>query len=461
MKKMNVLFVFADQWRSQAFGYSGNLDVKTPHIDEFAQRSINVPNAISTCPVCSPYRASLLTGTYPLNNGVFTNDVMLNPSLPGLGNVYKESGYQTAYIGKWHVHGNGRSAYIPPEHRFGFDYWKVLECTHSYFNSKYYANDDKDPSTWEGYDADAQTNDLIDFLENTKDPQKPFFAVLSWGPPHAPPPFEHLSPYDQFPTDLKELYNPNSLEIRQNVPKEILDSTRKLLAGYYTHCTALDRNFGKILDCLNRSGHMEDTIIIFTSDHGDMIGSQGIYKKQSPFIEAINVPFLVHIPRVAPQIKEELVIGPEDIMPTLLSLCGIDIPETVDGVDCSEMLIGNRIEMKKEELFALYVACGQWRKDEDGGVHDITGREYRGIKTARYTYARDRNQPWLLFDEKQDPFQQKNLIGNDDYRNILGNLDEKLNKILKARGDTFEEGNTYNSQWGYIVDEDHSVIWQE
>ena len=181
----HVILIFGDQWRTQAFGYAGNSCVQTPHIDRLASQSINATHAVSGCSVCCPARASLLTGQYPLTHGVFVNDVHLSDRAVSLAQAFKSAGYDTAYVGKWHVNANGRSNYIPPENRQGFDYWKVLECTHNYNNSFYYANDSDEKLTWEGYDAIAQTRDVQDYIQN-HDSENPFLLVLSWGPPHAP-----------------------------------------------------------------------------------------------------------------------------------------------------------------------------------------------------------------------------------------------------------------------------------
>src|SRR5579871_4304912 len=133
--KPNILVVIADQWRAQAFGYAGDPNVKTPNFDRLASESVNFANCTSAVPVCSPFRASLLTGQRPLTHGIFINDTPLNPHATTIGKVLKAAGYDTGFVGKWHVDGHGRSAFIPRERRQGFDYWKVLECTHGYNHS--------------------------------------------------------------------------------------------------------------------------------------------------------------------------------------------------------------------------------------------------------------------------------------------------------------------------------------
>src|SRR5438105_1682440 len=124
--KPNIIVVLADQWRSQAFGFAGDSNVKTPNFDRLAGESVRFVNAVSGMPVCSPTRASLLTGQRPLTHGVFMNDVQLDPNAVTLAKVLKEANYNTACIGKWHIDGRGRSAFIPRERRQGFEYWKVL-----------------------------------------------------------------------------------------------------------------------------------------------------------------------------------------------------------------------------------------------------------------------------------------------------------------------------------------------
>ncbi len=158
-----MLFVIADEWRAQALSFNGDVNVKTPVLDKLAKESISFDNAVSGCPVCCPARASLMTGQYPLTNGVFINDVELKPNAPTLAETFAKAGYQTGYIGKWHLYGSPDGKYgrrlapVPRDKRFGFDYWKACECTHEYNHSLYYEGDDPTPKYWPGYDADSQT----------------------------------------------------------------------------------------------------------------------------------------------------------------------------------------------------------------------------------------------------------------------------------------------------------------
>ncbi|MCX7047046.1 MAG: sulfatase-like hydrolase/transferase [Candidatus Sumerlaeota bacterium] len=163
-RRPNIVYLLADQWRASATGYAGDPNAKTPSLDRLAQESINFRNAVSVCPVCTPYRAALMTGRYPTSTGMFLNDAYLPAEEVCIAEALKEAGYATAYIGKWHLDGHGRGSYIPPERRQGWDYWKGAECDHTYNHSHYYTGDSDQKFFWEGYDAFAQTKDA----QNTK-----------------------------------------------------------------------------------------------------------------------------------------------------------------------------------------------------------------------------------------------------------------------------------------------------
>lgn len=441
-KRPNLVYVFADQWRAEATGYAGNPDVKTPHLDRLAAESINLRNAVSGCPVCSPYRASLITGQYPLRHGVFLNDLTLSNEAVSIAQAYNAAGYDTGYIGKWHLAGHGRSAFIPRRFRQGFGFWKVLECTHNYNNSPYYGDEDL-RLTWDGYDAIAQTHEAQRYIRDHAT-GRPFALFLSWGPPHAP--------YHTAPEKYRAMFDPETLSVRANVPEEYRDRTKKVLAGYYAHIAAIDECIGQLLDTIQEAHIDENTIFVFTSDHGDMLYSHGFQKKQQPWDESIRVPFLIRYPkrfgghgRVL-----DMPINTPDIMPTLLGLCGIEVPETVEGTDFSSVLTGEKTPPNSPALITCPSPFGQWNRDKGG-------REYRGLRTDRYTYVRDLNGPWLLFDNETDPCQLTNLCNKAEYAAIRERLDKMLAAKLKERNDAFLSGWDYIRQWGYKVDASGTV----
>jgi arylsulfatase A-like enzyme len=440
-KQPNILFVFADQWRASATGYAGNPQVRTPNLDRFAAENFNFTTAVSNCPVCTPYRATLMTGQYPLTHGAFVNDVPITSDAKCLGECFQEAGYDTGYIGKWHIDGHGRDAYIPPERRKGFQYWKVRECTHDYNNSFYYG-DSPEKNWWDGYDAIAQTKDAQNYINDHTDSGDPFFLMLSWGPPH--------EPYDTAPQEFRELYNKDDIILRENVPEEKTDQAREQIAGYYAHCTALDRCFGELISTVDEAGIAEDTIVVFTSDHGDMLGSQGERGKQRPWDESILVPMLMRYPsglgRGSRQV--DVPFNSPHIMPTLLGLAGLEIPETVEGYDFAPFLRGERPAPETGALIELPVPIAEFSDSP----------EWRGLRTERYTYAITRAGPWVLYDSHSDPYQLNNLIDNPEYDEVREELDAELRYRLKARGDEFKDGLTLIKEAGLPMKEVNGMI---
>ena len=434
----NVVLVFGDQWRAQATGYAGDPNVKTPNLDRLAAESIHATHAVSGCPVCSPARASLITGQRPLTHGVFVNDVCLGTEAVSMGDAFASAGYDTAYIGKWHIDGQGRSNFIPKERRQGFEYWKVLECTHNYNQSFYYAGDSEEKLLWDGYDAVTQTRDAQTYIADHSG-EKPFLLVLSWGPPHAP--------YETAPESYRELYHSEDLEMRPNVSETMMSQAREWMAGYYAHCTALDDCVADLLGALTKKGIEDNTIFLFFSDHGDMIGSQGEVKKQRPWDESIRVPFLLRYPeKFGSKGKEvDALIDIPDILPTMLGLCGIPVPETVDGLDFSDYLGGGTDPATGAAVLTCPHPFGQWWTG-------LGGRSYRGLRTKQYTYTRALEGPWLLYDNEADPYQLSNLIGSRDSGDLALELDRQLQERLDAMGDEFLPGPAYLEKWGYEVD---------
>jgi arylsulfatase A-like enzyme len=437
----NVVLILTDQWRAQAFGYAGDPNVKTPNIDALATRSLNAVNAISVCPVCTPHRASLLTGRFPTSTGMFLNDLYLPAEERCMAEIFEESGYDTGYIGKWHLDGHGRDSYIPPERRQGFDYWKVLECTHDYNNSYYYAGDNDTKLKWDGYDAYPQADDAKAYICGHANGEKPFLLFVGFGGPHFP--------HNNAPEELRELYPVDEIELRPNVPEELRDKAKGELQGYYAHCTAIDNCVGDIYKTLEETSVAENTIFVFTSDHGDMFGSQGKrpWRKQLPWDEALCVPFLMCYPQIHDGGRTlSTPINTPDILPSLLSLCGIAIPETIEGKDLAALFNG---EKTGEDRAALFMSVSPF------GADDFAA--YRGVRTTRYSYVRDSDGPWLLYDNQADPYQMTNLIGRPENAELQASLEARLLEQLVSNGDSLPPAAQARTQWGYTVDKDGNI----
>jgi arylsulfatase A-like enzyme len=446
-KKPNILYILVDQWKAQATGYAGDKNAMTPNLDKLAWESINLKNAISGTPVCTPHRASLMTGRYPLSTGMFMNDVLLDTNATTMAKVFKKAGYNTGFVGKWHIDGHGRNTYIPPTRQQGFQYWKALECTHDYNNSAYYIGDSKKKMIWDGYDVIAQTQDVIGYIKKQASQPNPFLMFISIGSPH--------DPYQTAPEKYRKMYENRDFKINPNVPADKVEKVKKDLLGYYSHITAIDECIGKMWQSLKDLGIDENTIIVFSADHGDLLGAHGAWNKQQPYEESLRVPFLIHYPKVLGKTGKALptLLNSPDIMPTLLGLSGIKIPNSVEGIDFSGVIKGTKKDKVTQTLISCFVPFGQWTRK-------MGGKEYRGVYTGKYTYTRDLNGPWLLFDNEKDPFQMTNLIGKPEMATIQIDLDKRLNSELVKRKDEFRPGMEYIKKWNYVVDENETVPYR-
>ncbi len=420
----SVLLIITDELRERSLGYAGDPNARTPRIDALAAESIRYREAVSGMPVCCPARASFLTGQYPLQHGVYINDVPLRPTGPVLPREFARHGYRTGYIGKWHLFGSPegrferREDFIPEEERFGFEYWRVGECTHDYNHSAYYAGDDPEKRYWDGYDAIAQTDDALGFVAASDDP---FFLVVSYGPPHFP---LHTAP-DRF----RDLYADADIRLPANVPDEFADDARRDLRGYYAHIAAIDECVGRLLD-----GIEPDTIVVFTADHGDMLWSQGIDHKLVPWEESVRVPFLVRAPDRVPDVVADLFNSP-DLMPTLLGFAGLPVPDGLAGVDLSAPGAG-----PDAAFLGAPVSYSSLRRT---GI-----AEYRGVRDGRFTFVRTRTGPWLLYDNQADPDQRRNLRGETEYAAEQARLEKTLDDWLARLDDSFLPGEDYLSRDG-------------
>ena len=279
------------------------------------------------------------------------------------------------------------------------------------------------------------------------DSDAPFALVLSWGPPH--------NPYDAVSEEYRRKFDPDKLRLRPNVPPEAEETARTELAGYYAHINALDEMVGALLDTIEDKKIAEDTIFVFWSDHGDMLGSQGQYRKQRPWDESIRVPLLIRYPAQFGAAGREIdaLINVPDLMPTLLSLCGTPIPDSVEGNDYSSFLKGEADAPADSALIACYHPFGEYAREADG-------REYRGLRTKRYTYARDFGGDWLLYDNLNDPYQLEHLIEHPDYADVRTSLSQQLDQLLQQQGDEFLPGMQYIEKWGYVTDEFGTVVYR-
>jgi arylsulfatase A-like enzyme len=433
----NLVFVFTDQQSRDMLGCYGNPDLKTPHLDAFAADSIQFSHAVSSAPVCTPYRSMLLSGQHPLYNGAVHNDVpMLANNGTYFGHALKAANYRTAYIGKWHLLGNDRDRPVPPgPMRYGFDETFLSNNCHVDYRPGhcYYWNDEGEKVFFDEWEVDGQTRQAIDFIESHKQ-DDPFALFLSWHPPHdiGIDAESLLFNYETEP-ELMDLYDPGTIRLRPNV----IDTPeiRRMYHGYYAMCSGVDRAFGRLVDALKARGLYDNTIIIFTSDHGDNLHSYGYnIAKDHPEDTAAAVPLLMRIP-FADKVedKSDLLIGSLDLMPTLLGLLDLSIPPTCQGRDLSKAILDKDEDaVKSVPLFFHNPAwCGVYTRDYTYGcgelkhfAHDADGSlELQRVKVA------------ALYDRSNDPYQLNNLFDAPDYADVKAELESMTREWMDTFGD--------------------------
>ena len=453
----NLLFVFADQLGYTRCGYAGDRKAITPNIDTFASRGVNFRNAVASMPVCCAYRATLMTGKYTTSTGMVINELRLQPTHECFGHVLTRGGYQTGYIGKWHLYANElgnhydpKNSYTPPgPHRLGFDgYWAGYGFHHNYYNAYYHTDSPKKVSYGEGvYEPDGQTDLAIGFLRRAAKSDKPFAAFLSYGTPHDPWGRNNVPPkyYGMFQgVDLPDPpnYKPTNDKYADGWGRLGPGQRKQLSAwrrGYYAMTANLDWNFGRLLGALEEAGLAENTIVVFSSDHGEMFGAHGRRAKNIFYEEAARIPFLLRWPKGIPAgTVSDACISNADFMPTILSLMRLPVPEAVEGMDLSGIAMGRKGPEPDAAFLQNTGACAAWQN----------GHEWRAMRDKRYTYARYRaDGAELLFDNVADPYQTKDLAAEAAHKATLDRFREMLAAKMKSINDTFEQCTWYRDNW--------------
>jgi len=346
--------------------------------------------------------------------------------------VLGAAGYRCGYIGKWHLGGIPRSRFIPPgPERLGFDdFWASWNCSHDYFAARYH-RDTPEPILIAGrYEPEAQTDLALEFItasnkRTVEKAREPWCLFVSYGPPH--------EPYRPLPPGYEGLYDPPALSLRPNCPDTA--KYRQDLADYYTHLTALDDQVGRLLSALRECGELDRTLVVFTSDHGSMLGSHGRENKHGPWDEATVVPLLMRLGAevdVSRRGVDDLLIGHVDLAPTLLGLLGLAPDKHMEGLDLSAYVLGAR-DGRPSSIYLHAVICAD-QAMKDGLI------EWRGVRTSEATYAENLHGPWLLYDNVMDPFQHHNLIpgGTGPDRALRAHLQRELAEWMARTGDRLE-----------------------
>ena len=451
----NILFVICDELRAQAVPPAREDPTVTPNLDRFADESLALTDMVATSPVCSPYRALLLSGRYPHANGVLENcnsdqegtANFLKPDEVCFTDVLAANGYQCGYIGKWHLdhpdpasyaHTEGRrrdgrvwDSFTPPgAGRHGCAFWYAYGVYDNHFYPHYWTGvsgieERIDVHEWS---VQHETDVAIDYLRNSagqRDPEAPFCLVVSHNPPHMP--------FNRVPAEYRRAYStlgPERLLNRGNVSLHRQGAlAAEAVEGYFAAITGIDEQFGRLLACLEEQGLADDTIVIFTADHGEMMGSHGRIGKGVWYEESVRIPFLLRWPgRIEPG-QDDLLMSGADVHPTLLGLAGLAdaISPQVQGTDYAPLFRGAAMPRPSSAFYLLLA-----------NAHPELGN--RGIRTHGHTFVRVREsgaaEQLILHDNRSDPYQLRNVAA--DNPSLVRDLAAELDGWLQRTGDPWQ-----------------------
>ena len=413
----NILVLLSDQLRRHALGTHGDPDARTPHLDAFAQKGVRFNNACSTYPICVPFRFTLMTGEYAHARKVPGIEYAMSPAERTLADEFNDAGYETIYIGKWHLdggHGRLGSAVqcnrtrIPKSRQGRWQKWYGFELRNGPFDTCYFEDDDPTPQKIEGYQTDGLFQLGMDYLQDRTD-DRPFCMVVSVEPPHDP--FE--APKDlQTAWEQRDITLPDNFDISDPDQREAMILNRQ---RYNAMVENLDSNVGNMMAFLEAENLLDDTVVVFLSDHGELAGAHGLRAKQWPYEESVGVPFMVWDPRIKNR-SDTAIEDPtctEDLFPTLLGLAGLTPQNELKGTNLTPLIHGNVNQLDREGVQLEFVAELRERPPFYNEV-------WRGFRTQRYKYTvkgtNMSGSPWQFFDLENDPGEMNNLVDDPDYR---------------------------------------------
>ncbi|MUP44335.1 DUF4976 domain-containing protein [Gramella sp. BOM4] len=495
-KRPNIVFIMADDHAEQAisaYGHPLSQLAPTPNIDRIANNGARFINNFNTNSICGPSRAVILTGKFSHVNGFRMNGEVFDGSQPTLPKYLKKAGYQTAIVGKWHLHG------LPQ----GFDYWHVLNDQGNYYNPEFIK--DQDTTIIEGYTTDIITEMGIDWLSNRRDKDEPFFLMVHHKAPHRNwmPPIRHINTYDSIKFPLPETYfakhegqvasqeqlqtiyedmyeghdlkltvskgsdslrhNPWTSDFERMNPEQRKawnDAYRpkndafheanlkgrdlarwkgqRYLRDYMGTVQAVDEGVGKILDYLEENDLTENTIIVYTTDQGFYLGEKGFFDKRFMYEESLAMPLLIQYPPVIEKgTKVDALTQNLDFAPTFLDFAGAEIPSDMQGKSLKPLLTPN--SEISDEAFRDAVYYHYY----DFPAFHMVKRHY-GVRTERYKLIHfyDDIDTWELYDLQKDPAEVNNLYGDEEYAEIQERLHSKLDSLQQVYNVTEEEFRT-------------------
>lgn len=445
-KKPNFLFVLVDDQPHDAVGFSNRYPfLKTPNIDKLAKEGVNIENFFVTQSICSPSRASFLTGTYPHIHGVNQNNKHVDPDWQNYAPYsthLQNSGYETAHIGKIHMAWKRGKEHIRP----GFDYWFSFIGQGQYFDPK--VNDNGVEMKLEGYMTDILTDKTIDWLKNKRDPNKPFSLNL-WhkavherhlpAPRHkdlyknedlpTPPYDTHKETFKGKPEWLRRKTYGFKWNENDKIPDELPEITWPINKQKYMQLLrsliAVDESLGQVIKTLDEMGELENTVIIYSSDNGYFMGEHTFLDKRLAYENSMRVPMIIRYPKLITKnsiVKEQCLNI--DIAPTILDLAGVKKPSYMQGESMVKLVSGKKDKSWRKSMLFEYYVDDAW---------PYAGPNQVAVRTNKYKLIDNFLEDDIdeLYDLVNDPGEMKNLINDDNYNTVEKELREESIKLQK------------------------------
>jgi len=416
----NILFLFADQLHAFALGCMGNSEIRTPNLDRLAKEGTLFRNTYSSAPVCTPFRANLFTGRYGSQTGILSNTNPLPKGERTLAACLNDGGYRTGYIGKWHLGASGNK-WIPPELRGDFTDFIGYQCYNDFLNNVCFFDEEGKQINFSKHRTDATTDIAIERLGRLAD--RRFALFVSYQNPHYP--LQPSPQYEAMYKDVKITRRPNCRNVDPYTatasppapkPKETDPIYQKYggnldlyLQLYAAMVTQLDDNIGRLLASLDRLGLRDNTVVMFTSDHGDMQGSHGLKNKALPWEESTRIPGIVRAPGGIRGQLSDVLISSVDFLPSCLGYGNLPPKPTAEGADFTPVTYGKAHNLANRPVFSEMEKWCLIRED-----------------AFKLVAERPELKPTHLFNLEADPYEMKELVDDAAHAQTRERLFVKL-----------------------------------